>query len=180
MAAKAGPSQGASEDALWKRVGAWSYYHYDRHTPADAFGPYAPPVDMWHGKKNGRELPAWRDFDFYDFIGWHGWICVFDIRHDPFDWTCRLSGTHVDELTGRSFQGKSRAHVYDQAITESTMEFFEHALTHGKIGWCVGPINLFGREHIHAQYLELPCSNDGRSVDTVIEIMISRKSYSSS
>ncbi len=165
---------GPSEDALWKRVGAWSYYHYQPDTPSAAFGPYASLVDMWDRKKNGRDLPSWRDFDFYDFVGWHGWICVFDIQHDSFDWTCRLSGTLVDQITGRTFQGKSRADVYDQAVTESTMEFFEQALIQRKIGWCVGPINVVGRDHINAQYLELPCSNDGQRVDAVIEAMVCR------
>lgn len=162
-----------SEDALWKRVDPWSYYHYPIDAPSTAFGPYKPVVDIWNSKRNGQALPAWRDFDFYDFVGWHGWICVFEIHHDPFDWTCRLSGTMVDELTGRSFQGKSRAEVYEKAITESTMEFFEQALAHRKIGWCVGPINQVGRGHVPVQYLELPCSKDDDRVDHVIEIMIS-------
>ena len=127
-------------------------YHYAKDTPSDAFGPYADLVEMWHGKKNGRDLPSWGDFDFYDFTGWHGWICIFEIRYNPFNWICRLSGTNVDELTGRSFQGKARTDVYDQAVTESTMEFFEQALLQSKIGWCVGPINLVGRDHVRGTW----------------------------
>lgn len=159
---------------LWGQLDRWSYYHYPADADAGQFGRAASLVELWHTKKAGRALPSWADFDFFDFVGWHGWISIFEIRHNPLDWQCRLSGTYVDQLTGSTFQNKTRDEVFDHAITDGSLAFFEHTLKAGVIGWSVGPINRVGREHTNVQYIELPCSNDGRQVDHTIEVMLAR------
>ncbi len=82
--------------AIWKKLENWAFEYFDRDIEPEALPGFEDLVRLWQDRRGERAAPAWSDFDFYDFKGWHGRISVYDVSYDPFDYITRLSGTVVD------------------------------------------------------------------------------------
>ncbi len=91
--------------AMWKEFEGWTYEHFDRDIEPAALPGFEDLVRLWQDRRGDRAVPSWSDFDFYDFKGWHSQLGLYEISYDPFDYTCRLSGTVVDGVFGRTMTG---------------------------------------------------------------------------
>ncbi len=156
--------------ALWKQYDRWTYQYFDADVEAGALPAFSTLIDVWHTQKKGKVLPSWADFDFYDFTEWLGLISVFEISTDPFDWRVRLSGTIVDELYGRNITGCTMDDLYEAAlVTGEAKTFYLFNIENKYIGHTKGPLNMKGRDYASVEFLELPCSDDGKTVTHTIE-----------
>ncbi len=159
--------------AIWREFDGWIYEYFDRDIdPAELPG-FEDLVRLWQDKRGDRPVPAWSDFDFYDFKGWHGRISVYDISYDPFDYVYRLSGTVVDGVYDQSMTGTKGSELAELRLENSqNMEFYEVNCRQMRISRSFGPLNIKGRQHIHATFLELPLSDDGLMATHTLEALI--------
>lgn len=140
---------------------------YSPETPSAAFGPFAPFVALWHARRRDGRLPAWRDFDFQDFKGWHGMIHVDElVSLEPFEMRCRLWGSQLTEILGIDETGKLLSE--SPAATEPGLIDFTRAIVTGRqIGVNVGRVWSYERA-IEFSIVKLPCASDGDNVDVIL------------
>ncbi len=70
---------------IWRENPDWKYEYFDANASSDNFVGFEDIVDVWRCKSNNGKLPAWSDFDFYDFKGWHGFVGVAEYLYEPVD-----------------------------------------------------------------------------------------------
>lgn len=157
----------------WKTDGKWTYTHFDPEIDPSRLPSFAGLIATWQSKRNGRRVPAWRDFDFYDFKGWHGYISVYDVSYEPFDWVLRLSGTQVDELYERPLKGMTLKERNEIAVDfDNAVDFCEITCTDLLIAHTKGPLNIKNQDFKWVEYLELPCSDGGSRATHTIEAVL--------
>ncbi len=159
---------------VWKEYEDWTYEYFDRDIEPAALPGFEDLVRLWQDRRGNRVVPSWSDFDFYDFKGWHGRLGVYDISYDPFDYTCRLSGTVVDGVFDRTMTGLTGSELAEMQVEHpATIEFYEMTCGRMLISRTSGPLNLKGRDPIQATFVELPLSDDGlRSTHTMEALII--------
>lgn len=158
---------------LWKVHEGWRYQYFEPDIDPSTVPEFESLVKTWQSKRAGRRVPSWSDFDFYDFKGWHGWVCVYDVTYDPFDYRVRLSGTHIDELYGLTTKGYDRGRM-NQIFAETAVrdEFDEMNCRNLTIAYITGPLNVQGKTFNRVSYLELPLSDDGEKAQNTIEAIL--------
>lgn len=138
-----------------------------RDTPPEQFGALAGFARIWRAKWLGDQLPGWSAFDFYDFVGWHGFVYVDEVvAHDPLDLRCRLWGTRLTELLGADETGR----LFSQspaAAAPGRLEANTRLVREGLIGMSVGRAANWGRL-TRFTVLKLPCAEDGVTVDRIL------------
>lgn len=136
-------------------------------TPAGRFGPLAGLVEIWRSKRRPGALPAWRDFDFYDFVGWHGLVYVDEVvTRDPLDLRCRLWGTRLAELLGADETGK----LFSESVAardSGRVQANTRVVEEGLINLLFGRAVLWDRQ-VPLTVVKLPCAEDGVVVDHVL------------
>jgi hypothetical protein len=161
--------------AIWKEFESWTYEYFDRDIEPGALPGSEDLVRLWQDRRGDRIVPAWSDFDFYDFKGWHGRINVYEISYDPFDYTFRLSGSEVDDLLDRSMTGAKGSELAEVKVEDPvSMEFYEMISRNMLIARTSGPLKLKGREHIQAIFVEFPLSDDGLRATHSLEVLAGR------
>ena len=134
-------------------------------------------IRIWQSKRDGRRVPSWSDFDFFDFEGWHGYINVFDVSYDPFDYRTRLAGTAIEEMYGRTLNNFTREDFLQYYADEEEADpVSEHICRNLLILYSQGPLNFHGRDFITVDYIELPLSDDGERAQNTIESILPRPS----
>ncbi len=161
--------------AIWKEFEGWTYEYFDRDIEPAVLPGFEDLVRLWQDRRGDRIVPSWSDFDFYDFKGWHGRLGVYDITYDPFDFTCRLSGTVVDGVFDRKMTGVTGSDLAKMEVEYSAyMEFNEMTCCQMLISRISGPLNYKGREHVEATFVEFPLSDDGLKATHTLEALLSR------
>jgi len=159
--------------AIWKEFEGWTYEYFDRDIEPAALPGFENLVRLWQDRRGDRVVPSWSDFDFYDFKGWHGRLSVYEISYEPFDYTCRLSGTEVDRVFGLTMTGVKGSELAEMMVEDlATMEFDEMTCRQMLIARKSGPLNLKGREHIQATFVEFPLSDDGLKATHTLEAFL--------
>ncbi len=158
---------------IWKELDGWTYEYFDRDIEPSTLPGFEDLVRLWQDKRGDRTAPAWSDFDFYDFKGWHGRISVYDVSYDPFDYICRLSGTAVDGVYDQTMTGITGSELTEtRADDPATMEFYEMTCRGMLISRASGPLDIKGRGHIQATFVEFPLSDDGIMATHALEALI--------
>ncbi len=143
------------------------FFNLPRDTPAARFGPLSGIVEIWRGKWRGDLMPAWKDFDFYDFVGWHGLIYVDEVlTRRPLEMRCRLWGSRLADLlghdeTGQLFSQSPAAH--EPGLRAAN----ERLIDAGEIGVVLGRALSYGRM-TEFTVVKLPCAGDGKTVDHLL------------
>ncbi len=159
--------------AIWKEFEGWTYEYFDRDIAPAALPGFEDLVRLWQDRRGYRVVPSWSDFDFYDFKGWHGRLSVYDISYDPFDYTCRLSGTMVDGVFDRTLTGVTGSELAEMQVEHPVdMEFYEMTCGRMLISRISGRLDLKGHDPIQATFVELPLSDDGRRATHTLEALI--------
>jgi len=157
---------------LWKKIDEFSFSYFKPDENSPELHLFKDLIDVWQSKRRGRYVPAWSDFDFFDFKGWHGYLAIYDIFYDPFDYRTRLTGVQFDDLLGRNMTGKNREEFMELAVEDEFADkFYEMACREMLIAHTKG-VNVKGREHRKVEFLELPLSDDGRRATQTIEAFI--------
>eukprot|EP00752_Nemacystus_decipiens_P000442 g442.t1 len=158
---------------VWLETDRWTYRYLEPDVDPASIPEFEGLIRIWQGKRGDRRAPAWSDFDFYDFVGWHGQFSVYDVRYDPFDYTTRLSGTQQDALLGRTMTGLTRADFNEYYLRDSEIDAFSEFICRNLyISYLDGPLNVKGREFKRVRYLELPLSDDGVRAQNTIESIL--------
>ena len=161
--------------AIWKEFEGWTYEYFDRDIAPAALPGFEDLVRLWQDRRGDRVVPSWSDFDFYDFKGWHGRLSVYDISYDPFEYTCRLSGTMVDGVLDRTLTGVTGSELAEMQVEHpDATEFYEMTCGRMLISRAAGPLKLKDRDPIQATFVELPLSDDGLRATHTLEALIGR------
>ena len=160
--------------AVWKELEGWTYEYFDRDIDPAALPGFEDLVRLWQYRRGDRAVPAWSDFDFYDFKGWHGRISVYDITYDPFDYINRLSGTVADEVYNRTMTGVTGSELEEMRVEPpGGREFYQMIFRRMLIARQSGSLNFKGREHVQVTFVEFPLSDDGQRATQSLEALIS-------
>lgn len=159
--------------ALLERIASddeWVSEIYSKDTSPDELNVFGSLKQLWDDRRVGDALPAWRDFDFVDFKGWHGWISVDDIIPGPtYESVFRLWGTALTELyevdyTNCKFSDLLGVHFseHDQDLLTKMCRTHNLRITYGPVDW-----NLEDRyrKATRVIFIELPLADDGVTVD---------------
>ena len=158
---------------IWKEFEGWTFEYFDRDIEPDVLAGFEDLARLWQSKRGDRVVPSWSDFDFYDFRGWHSQIGVYEISYDPFDYACRLSGTAVDGVFERTMTGVKGSELAETRVEHpAAMEFYEMTCSQMLISRTSGGLNVKGREHIKAAFVEFPLSDDGLRATHTLEGLI--------
>lgn len=144
---------------------------HELSAPAERFGPLASFVQIWRSKWQGDRLPPWSAFDFYDFVGWHGWIHVDELTsEEPFDMNCRLWGTYLVERLGIDETNKSL--LESPAVAEANIiPFYRQILAQPAIGTNSGMVISYGRTS-EWTVVKLPCPGGGLEKDVILSCSV--------
>jgi len=144
---------------LWAEKDGFSYHYFDPFEDAPELQPFEQLISVWREKCQGRRVPAWSDFDFSDFLGWHSRIAIYDVSHDPFDYMVRLSGEQYNQIAGRNMKGMTRRGLLDITIEDEVSDkLYERASRELLFAFTKGT-NIVDRQHINVEYLLLPLSD---------------------
>lgn len=146
--------------AVWKQLPNWTYEMFALDTPTERFGAFEPLVRLWHAKRAGAALPAWSDFEFYDFKGWHGRIAVQEVFADPFDLRCRLWGSDLTEILGSDNTGK-RFSDFGSGYTENDLGYLKELCRSASIGRSHGSLDWLQKGYRSVAFIDLPLADDG-------------------
>lgn len=156
---------------IWKTIEEWTYEYFDADTPVTEFHGFEKILNLWNAKRVEGSLPAWSDFDFADFRGWHGKISKSTIFYDPFEYRIDLFGSDFVDLVGSEWTGMTGREVTEtHADTELDMKFYEMICRNGLISRVSGSLPWEGRAFIEALVIELPLSDDGKTVTHTLEV----------
>lgn len=112
---------------------------------------------LWRGRRGGRMMPAWSDFEMIDFRPWIGNVSVDEIRSNPFDCVTRLWGTGLTALYGFDATGRSLRDSYElRGLTPEDFAFWERVALTPCIGIGRGTIDWQNREHVSVMRVFLP------------------------
>lgn len=160
---------------LWDKVQGFEFNYFQPLEDSPMLEPFASLVAVWRSKFKGDRIPAWSDFDFTDFRGWHSRIAIYDISYDPYDYAIRLSGEEYNQVLGFNAKGYSREQfIAGSAEDEVGDSFYEMTCSELLMAHTKG-LNLVNRDHFPVEYLDLPLSDNGRFATHSIEAMFVEK-----
>ena len=118
-------------------------------------------------------MPAWSDFNFHDFAGWHGRIAMMEIYFEPFDYLYRLFGEKISEQYKVDFTGKLGSELVDGGFERAEeLEFYEIVCRKMLISRVSGQLKQFSRPHVSATFAEFPLSDNGEMTTHTVMAMI--------
>lgn len=160
---------------LWDSIQGFSYHYFEPFEDGPEIEPFQQLISVWRSKFHGKRIPAWSDFDFTDFAGWHSRLAIYDVTYDPFDYKIRLSGEQFNQILGRNMKGATREEVLALAVEDEFGDVFYKKTCHEMLIAYTKGINIVDRQHINVEFLELPLSDDGLHATHTIETFIPTK-----
>lgn len=168
--------------ALVERIStkdSWVYEVYSKDTPPEELGEYSTFKRLWDSRRQGEALPAWRDFQFEDFIGWHGWISVDELIPGPeYDSIFRLWGTKLTQLYGSDYTNRHFKDLVGEQFPPEEAALLKRLSKTEHFRICYGPIDWYLEEPLrgvrNVGFIELPLADDGSTVDRYMNAAIKR------
>jgi hypothetical protein len=126
-------------------------------------------------KRGGREFAARRDIDPLDFAYILGNILLFDVLYEPLRFRYRLVGSVIPAKTGYDMTAKYLHEHPHPAYRDYMLDRYAELIRSRRLA--SGNYDLFmDRESKRYQYLRVPLSSDGRTIDMIIVAIILRLS----
>lgn len=161
---------------LWDKIQGFEFHYFEPLEDSPILQPFSSLVSVWRSKFKDNRIPAWSDFDFTDFLGWHSRITIQDVSYDPFDYKIRLSGEEYNQVLGMNAQGVSMQQFKSIAIEDDLAdEFYEKTCTEMLMAYTKG-INIIDRQHVNVEFLELPLTDNGLHATHTIEAVVVHES----
>jgi hypothetical protein len=159
--------------SIWRKAGNWLYEVFERDIEPEALPGCEDLVRLWQERRGDRPVPAWADFNFHDFTGWHGRISLADVTYDPFDFSYRLVGLQVAARLRRDCTGK----LLSVMVAEGTdpvddLEFFEMTSRKMSIARLSGNLHWAGQKNVAATFIEFPLSDTGEKTTHILSAML--------
>jgi len=129
-------------------------------------------LQYWLDKRGRRLMPTRQDIDPLDIIPHLTRLHFIDIEYDPFRLRYRMIGTSTTETLGRDMTGRYFDEIYPPQILADALTAYTWMVENKR------PLRQFGNA-IYAdksmydfEILNLPLSNDGVQVNTVLGELI--------
>jgi hypothetical protein len=124
-------------------------------------------------KRGGREFAARRDIDPLDFAYILGNILLLDVLYEPLRFRYRLVGSVIPAKTGYDMTGKYLHEHPHPAYRDYMLDRYAELIKSRRPA--SGNYDLFmDCESKRYQYLRVPLSSDGRTIDMIIVAIILR------
>ena len=159
--------------AVWRKIHSWLYETFERDVEPAMLPGCENLVRLWQGKRGDRPVPAWSDFNFPDFKGWHGRITLADVIYEPFDLRYRLVGIQVAERLRKDYTGK----LYTQMVEEGMdpiddLEFYEMTNRKMLISRLTGDLRWAGHKYVTVTLVGFPLSDGGETATHQMSAML--------
>ena len=152
----------------------WQYARLPLSIDPESFGPFQDFVETWHVKSGSRQnLPARKDFDFFDFRPWWGKISIAKVERDPFNIRFVLWGTQLTEWWGVDYTNKilGAESITPEAWSEVEGKYFEIMDRDPFIGVASGYLDQHDRPYLKVLGIDLPLS-DGTGLSHILSAHI--------
>lgn len=142
----------------------WSYRTYALGDGRCDYAAFQPLFDLWDAKADYPTLPAWKDFDFPDFLGWHANLILYEVLNSPFDLRYRICGSKAVQAYGRDLTGMTLRIGAEDIQEDADLAFYQEMTEQRRYGTCEGPAYWRGRLFLKHAFLCLPLAESGDAV----------------
>ncbi|WP_425403768.1 hypothetical protein [Hwanghaeella sp.] len=149
----------------------WVYRTYPLGEDAAELGTAGPVFDLWRAKCDMPHLPAWRDFDFGEFVGWHANLILYEVKTEPFDLLYRICGGGAAHVYGKDLTGQTMRSGAEGIQEDIDLAFYQEMADERRYGTCQGPAYWRGRLFLQHAFLCLPLSEDGDRVTHFLTVL---------
>ncbi|HYC02773.1 MAG TPA: PAS domain-containing protein [Azospirillaceae bacterium] len=122
---------------------------------------------LWETVRDGRPLPARREFRAEDFQPWFGHIGIIELHDGPKRLYVRLAGTAINRYDGRDFTGRYLEDCLPPEVHATMLAPYERCRTERAPVACTMDARALKGAARRLDRLLLPCG-DGERVDSVI------------
>lgn len=144
---------------------------YPKDTPLNKkIGKLSRFYDIWKNKFTEESIPAWKDFSFEDFVGWHSHMRVIDIGGSLENYKKQLI---IGEEFARYFGRKTFYELIKsgtpmkQSTIDAYHEYIDYIYDHH---YCISEGSVPDSSGISHKFtwIDLPLSDDGSKVNHII------------
>lgn len=127
--------------------------------------------DYWHGKKQGRRLPARANIDPLEIPRLLPYLVLSDVLRDPFDIRFRLAGTQVVAMNNFDLTGKRlNEGIRQPAWRDYWLRIYRRVVESGEPAFGADCYEYRDRSHVDLEWCLLPLAADGETVDMILEV----------
>jgi hypothetical protein len=123
---------------------------------------------FWHGKLNGRRIPADADFDRAELARWSDNLMLIDVPGDIADFRIRWLGTNVAAMFATPRAGTGIEAMTSTGERSSVLPQYRVVIDTGLPAYYATEVELSKRGVVAQQKLLLPLSGNGKRVDAVL------------
>jgi hypothetical protein len=123
---------------------------------------------FWHGKLNGRRMPACADLAPADMTRWSDNLMLVDLPGDLLDFRIRWLGANVAAMFGAPRAGTGIEAMTSEGERNSVIPQYRVVVDTGVPACYETEVELSNRGLVDQRKLLLPLSDDGKRVDAVL------------
>jgi hypothetical protein len=123
---------------------------------------------FWHGRLNGRRMPAGADLAPVDMARWSDNLMLVDLPGDLLDFRIRWLGTNVVAMFGAPRAGTGIEAMTSEGERSSVIPQYRVVVDTGVPAYYETEVELSNRGLVDQRKLLLPLSDDGKRVDAVL------------
>ena len=151
----------------------WQYIHHPCDVAAETLGDFAPLVRLWREHAAARVLPAWNDFEFAAFAGWHDMMVLDAVQCEPFDALTLIWGSRLAEICGYQPRGSRWSEsIVMRGLLAEDFAFYRRIVCEPCIGITTGQLDWRERDFVTVSRLYLPCGPSPDAVDRVVSFCV--------
>ncbi len=155
----------------------WDIRDYPLTSPPEAFGRFEDFVRLWQSKrdvaqKNGRILPAWKDFDLIELRPWWGCLALLKREYSTGEFYVQLWGTKVSDWFGKDVTNKSLDDLFasDPERKKKGMDHLDLFFKGEVIAFWKEVPTHFLIDYAFIEGLSVPLSRDGTTTTHMMSI----------
>ena len=123
---------------------------------------------FWHGRLNGRRIPASDNFDRADLARWADNLMLIDVPGDIADFRIRWLGANLATMFATLRAGTGIEAMTSAGERGSVLPQYRVVIETGPPAYYATEVELSRRGVVAQQKLILPLSSDGEKVDAVL------------
>ena len=143
---------------------------------ADIPGDHRRVLDHWDTLRDGRFAPAWTEFHLDELDpAIVPWCNAVDVIDGGADFRYRFWGTMRTEVQGQEMTSKSVRDLWPPELSESITAEYLALLERRRPTWFDTRASAGEKHETRYQFLRLPFSSDGETIDTIFAISHNRR-----
>lgn len=126
--------------------------------------PLARFLDLWESKRQGRSMPARRDFSLEELWPWMGYLHLVELEDGGSDGRYRVFATASTERFRQEMTGRRISEYEPKELADRALEDHRLVVAHA------APVartvhDVLGGTLMHWSRLAVPLADDGQSID---------------